>query len=76
MRKLLAAPTPLVFWRRKRGLTQAAMAKAGVTQAYLAQIEAGRRTGPIRVHRRMAEALRVDAGRLQPRIVARLDEFP
>jgi DNA-binding XRE family transcriptional regulator len=67
MRKLLAAPTPLAFWRRKRGLTQAALAKqAGITQAYLAQIEAGRRAGHVRVHRRLAEALRIDVGRLQP----------
>ena len=32
----LAAPTPLAFWRRHRGLTQAALAKAvGVSQPYL-----------------------------------------
>jgi len=33
----LAAPTPLAFWRRRRGLTQAALAAAvGVSQPYLA----------------------------------------
>ena len=56
----LAAPTPLAFWRRRRGLTQAALAAAiGVSQPYLAQIESGRRTGDVHAYARMAKALRV-----------------
>jgi DNA-binding XRE family transcriptional regulator len=56
----LAAPTPLAFWRARRGMTQAALAAAaGVTQPYLAQIEAGARIGSIRIHARLAKALRV-----------------
>jgi DNA-binding XRE family transcriptional regulator len=56
----LAAPTPLAFWRARRGLTQAALAeRLGITQPYLAQLEAGKRTGNIRLHARMAKALRV-----------------
>ena len=36
----LAAATPLAFWRRKRGLTQAQLAEAArISQAYLSQIE-------------------------------------
>ena len=56
----LAAPTPLAFWRRRRGLTQAALAaEVGITQPYLAQIETGQRTGDVRLHARLAKALRV-----------------
>lgn len=63
----LAAPTPLSFWRRRRGLTQAALAAAiGVSQPYLAQIESGRRTGDVRAYARMAKALRVRMEDLVP----------
>lgn len=56
----LAAPTPLAFWRRKRGLTQAALAAAlGITQPYLAQIETGSRTGDIRLYAKLAKVLRL-----------------
>jgi DNA-binding XRE family transcriptional regulator len=56
----LAAPSPLAFWRRHRGLTQAALArKIGITQPYLAQIETGRRTGDVRLYARLAAVLRV-----------------
>ena len=41
----LDSPSPLAFWRKRRGLTQAALAEAvGVSQAYMAQIESGKRT--------------------------------
>lgn len=54
----LAAATPLAFWRAKRGLTQAVLAeRLGITQPYLAQLEAGKRTGNIHLHARMARAL-------------------
>jgi DNA-binding XRE family transcriptional regulator len=56
----LAAPTPLAFWRRHRGLTQAELAaKADISQPYLAQIEAGTRTGTVDVLARLAKALRL-----------------
>ncbi|WP_135470541.1 helix-turn-helix domain-containing protein [Crenalkalicoccus roseus] len=56
----LAAPTPLAFWRRRRGLTQAALAATvGITQPYLAQIETGKRSGDVRLYARLAKALRV-----------------
>jgi DNA-binding XRE family transcriptional regulator len=56
----LAAPSPLAFWRRRRGLTQAALAtEIGITQPYLAQIEGGVRIGDVHLHALLAKALRV-----------------
>jgi DNA-binding XRE family transcriptional regulator len=60
MDALLAAPTPLAFWRKKRGLTQAALSKeAEVSQGFLSEIEAGKKTGDITTLKRVAVALRV-----------------
>jgi Helix-turn-helix len=40
----VAAPTPLAFWRVRRGLTQKQPSQtAGVSQSYIAGLEAGRR---------------------------------
>lgn len=56
----LAATSPLAFWRKRCGLTQAALAEAvGKSQAYLAQIEAGRRTGTVDVYVRLASVLKL-----------------
>jgi DNA-binding XRE family transcriptional regulator len=55
---LLAAPTPLAFWRKKRGLTQQKLATAaGVGQGFLSEIEAGKKTGDVGTLKRIAEAL-------------------
>ncbi len=63
----LSAPSPLAFWRRRRGLTQAALAaELGVSQPYLAQIETGQRTGDVRLYARMAKVLRVRMEDLVP----------
>ena len=57
---LVDAVTPLAFWRRKRGLTQAALAaRAGVSQSALAGMESGARVGTARVLKRVAQALHV-----------------
>jgi len=54
----LAAPSPLAFWRKRAGMTQTALAqKAGITQAFLAQIEAGSRDGTVAVLKRIAQTL-------------------
>jgi DNA-binding XRE family transcriptional regulator len=55
----LAAPTPLAFWRRKRGLTQAALAAASnISQPYLAQLETGRRgSADVGIYARLARKL-------------------
>jgi len=56
----LAAATPLAFWRRKRGLTQVQLAEAaGISQAYLSQIEGGHRIGDVDTVARLAKALKV-----------------
>jgi DNA-binding XRE family transcriptional regulator len=56
----LASATPLAFWRRHRGLTQAGLAAViKVSQPYLAQIEAGRRMGDVRLYAHLAQALQV-----------------
>jgi DNA-binding XRE family transcriptional regulator len=54
----LAAKTPLAFWRRRAGLTQAALAESvGISQPFLAQLEQGVRTGSIAIHAKLARAL-------------------
>ena len=61
MDEYLAAPTPLAYWRKRRGLTQAKLAvAAGISQPYLAQLESGRRTSAdIAVYARLAKRLGV-----------------
>src|SRR5580658_3720459 len=57
---LLAAPTPLAFWRAKRGLTQAALAKAAkTTQPHIADLESGKHGGSLEVMARIAKALKI-----------------
>jgi DNA-binding XRE family transcriptional regulator len=56
----LAEPTPLAFWRKKRGLTQRALAEAaGVSQSYLAGLEGGKRRGDPVLFLRLSRALRI-----------------
>jgi DNA-binding XRE family transcriptional regulator/PHD/YefM family antitoxin component YafN of YafNO toxin-antitoxin module len=57
----LDAVSPLAFWRQRRGLTQAALARqVGITQAYLAQIESRKRSGDVDLYRRLAHVLKTD----------------
>ncbi len=63
----LAAPTPLAFWRKHRGFTQAALAgQVGITQPYLAQIEHGWRGGDVVLYSKLAVALKVRIEDLVP----------
>jgi predicted transcriptional regulator len=56
----VAAPTPLAFWRAKPGLTQEQPSQtAGVSQSYIADVEAGRRKGDAALLERLAQALRL-----------------
>jgi DNA-binding XRE family transcriptional regulator len=56
----LAAATPLAFWRRHRGMTQAALAAAaGIAQPSLAGAESGRRGLAVTTYAKVAKALKV-----------------
>ena len=58
--EFVAATTPLAFWRAKRALTQTALAtQAGISQSYLASLEAGKRKGDPALFKRLARVLRV-----------------
>lgn len=57
---LLDAATPLAFWRAKRGFTQSGLADAiGISQSYVASLEAGSRKGDPALFLRLAKALAV-----------------
>src|SRR4051794_15488713 len=44
--ELLSAKSALAFWRKRRGLTQAQLAKrAAIAQGFLSEIEGGRKKG-------------------------------
>ena len=67
MDELLAARTPLAFWRKKRGLTQTDLAKAaGIAQGFLSEIESGLKTGDVNVLQRIASALEISLLDLVP----------
>jgi DNA-binding XRE family transcriptional regulator len=57
---LLAAPTPLAFWRAKRGMSQSGLArKLGISQGFLSEIESGKKSGDVGTLRKLARALEV-----------------
>lgn len=59
-RDLVLSVTPLAFWRKKRNLTQAALAATvGVTQTYVSEIENGNRAGTVETWLKLARALSV-----------------
>lgn len=52
---------PVRLWRKHRGLTARDLAaQAGISPAYLSEIEAGKKAGSVPVLTRIAEVLRVD----------------
>ncbi len=58
--RLIAGENPVRVWREHRGLTSKALAEAaGVTPAYLSQIEGGQRDGSFETMRKLAAALRI-----------------
>ncbi len=66
-RALAAGVTPLKAWREGRGLTQAVLAEdAGLSRAYLAQLEAGAREPSLSALRRLAASLDLLADDLIP----------
>jgi DNA-binding XRE family transcriptional regulator len=58
--ELLAAKTPLAFWRKHRGLTQKALSKlVGVAQGFISEIENGSKTGDVQTLAAVARALEI-----------------
>jgi transcriptional regulator with XRE-family HTH domain len=58
--ELLAAKTPLAFWRKHRGLTQEALSKlVGVAQGFISEIENGSKTGDVQTLAGVARALEI-----------------
>ena len=56
----LAAPTPLAFWRQRRGLSEAAAAAAvGVSEAEYAAIESGAAQAELSSYARLARVMKV-----------------
>ncbi|CAA0096811.1 Uncharacterised protein [Starkeya nomas] len=61
----LAAPTPLAFWRKKRGLPIAELAdKVGIAEDELAAMEIGLRAPSAAALRRLADVLGLTADAL------------
>ena len=61
VQRLVAGESPLRIWREYRGLSQTVLARtAGITPAYLSQMESGSRQGTTRTLRKIAKALDVD----------------
>lgn len=62
-----AAPSPIGPLRKHRGLTQEALAaKAQISQAYLSELEAGKKTGDVQTLRVLAKALSVSLDDVTP----------
>lgn len=58
--RILDGENPVKVWREFRGLVQKELAaKAGISKAYLSQIEIGKRTGRANVLKAIADALGV-----------------
>jgi DNA-binding XRE family transcriptional regulator len=56
--RLLDGENPLRVWREHRGFSgEALAARAGITQAFLSQIETGKREGSISTMKSIADAL-------------------
>ena len=66
-RRLIAGETPVRVWREHRGLSARALAaRAGISAAYLSQIETGKKPGSFDAMARLARALGVDMEDLEP----------
>ena len=64
---ILDGTHPVKAWREYRGFTQDTLAeKAGISKAYLSQIETGKRTGVAKTLKALASALGVTLNELQP----------
>ena len=58
---ILDGENPVRVWRQHREMSQVQLAEAArISQAYLAQIETGKREGTMSLYRSLADALEVD----------------
>jgi DNA-binding XRE family transcriptional regulator len=58
--RILDGENKVLAWREYRGMSARELAgKAGITQAYLSQIETGKRDGTVSTIKKIAEALKV-----------------
>jgi transcriptional regulator with XRE-family HTH domain len=58
--ELLAAKTPLAFWRKHRGMTQEALSKlVGVAQGFISEMENGSKTGDVQTLAAVARVLEI-----------------
>jgi DNA-binding XRE family transcriptional regulator len=58
---LLDGSNPIRVWRQHRKMSQVQLAEAaGISQAYLAQIETGKREGTLNLYRALADVLETD----------------
>lgn len=72
--RLLVGENPLKLWRKKRGLSQRALASAaGVASGYLAEIESGRKPGSDGAIRKLAAVLRVPSDEIRAERYRTLD---
>lgn len=64
---ILSGATPLRAWRKHRGISQSALARAsGIEASSLSKIEAGKRIGRLATRRLIAKALDVPVSALDP----------
>jgi DNA-binding Xre family transcriptional regulator len=62
---LISGQNPIRVWRRHRGLTLEQLAgEAGLSPAYLSQLETGKRRGTVPVLNRLAQTLGLELGDL------------
>lgn len=65
--RLIDGENPVRVWRQYRQFTQTALAaRAGITQAYLSEIETGKSEGSVKVLVAIAAALAIDLDDLVP----------
>jgi DNA-binding XRE family transcriptional regulator len=65
VKRMLKGESPVRVWREARGLSLHALAgKAGISAAYLSEIENGKKEPSLQVLRSIAAALALDAGDL------------
>ena len=66
-KRLMAGEAPVRVWREHRGLSARALAtRAGISPAYLSQIETGKKPGSFDAMAKLARALGIDMEDLEP----------